>query len=153
MARGCGLASIAEAGTGIFYGRVCPNIIFDDERYDYAFAAWDNSTLGLLSYWWHSSRQQSSKARLTRRIAETLPILDLRALSDAQLDTAREVFEEFRGLELKPAYVADRDANRAQLDRRVVCDVLGLGGDVYEGVRLVAGKWCGEPSVHGGKGR
>ena len=134
-------------------GRAWPNVIFDDERHDYAFAVWGNSTLGLLSYWWHSSIQQPGRGIMSIRTAETLPILDLRALSDAQLDTAREVFEEFRGLELKPAYLADRDANRALLDRRVVRDVLGLGEDVYEGVRLVAGKWCGEPSVHGGKGR
>ena len=42
---------------------VWPNVIFDDERFDYAFAIWGNSTLGLLCYWWHASRQQSSKAR------------------------------------------------------------------------------------------
>ena len=134
-------------------GRAWPNVIFEDERYDYALTVWSNSTLGLLSYWWHSSRQQPGRGIITIRTAETLPILDLRALSDAQLDTAREIFEEFRGLELKPAYLADRDANRALLDRRVAREMLGLGAEVYEGVRLVAGKWCGEASVHGGKGR
>ena len=46
-------------------GRVWPNVIFDDKRFDYTLAAWGNSTLGLLSYWWHSSRQQSSKAGMT----------------------------------------------------------------------------------------
>ena len=134
-------------------GRVWPNVVFDDERYDYAFTVWGDSTLGLLMHWWHSSRQQSSKAGMTIRTADTLPILDLRSLSDAQLATAREIFDQFRALELKPAYLADRDDNRALLDRRVVRDMLGLGADVYEGVRLVAGKWCAEPSVHGGKGR
>ena len=134
-------------------GTAWPNVIFDDERHDYAFAVWGNSTLGLLSYWWHSSRQQSSKARMTIRTAETLPILDFRALSDEQLAIAEEIFEEFRELDLKPAYLADRDANRELLDRRVVCDMLGLGAVVHEGVRLLAGKWCAEPSVHGGKKR
>ena len=134
-------------------GRVWPNVIFDDERYDYALAVWSNSTLGLLMHWWHSSRQQSSKAGMTIRTAETLPILDLRALTDAQLTTAREIFEDFRERELAPAYQTDADENRALLDRRVVCEMLGFGADVYAGVRLVAAKWCGEPSVHGGKGR
>ena len=64
-------------------------MIFEDERYDYAFAVWGNSTLGLLSYWWHSNRQQPGRGIITIRTAETLPILDLRALSDAQLATAR----------------------------------------------------------------
>ena len=61
-------------------GRIWPNVIFSDKRYDYAFAVWGNSTLGLLSYWWHSSRQQSSKANMTIRSAESLPVLDLRSL-------------------------------------------------------------------------
>ena len=134
-------------------GRVWPNVIFDDERYDYAFAVWGNSTLGMLSYWWHSSRQQSSKAGMTIRTAETLPVLDFRTLTDEQLATAKAIFDEFRDLDLKPAYLVDRDASRELLDRRVVCDMLGFGAEVYEGVRLVAAKWCGEPSVHGGKSR
>ena len=134
-------------------GRVWPNLIFGDDRFDYASMVWGNSTLGLLSYWWHSSRQQSSKAGMTIRSAESLPVLDFRTLSDEQLATAREVFEEFRDRELMPAYLADADPNRALLDRRVVCDLLGFDESVYEAVRRLAAKWCAEPSVHGGKAR
>ena len=134
-------------------GRVWPNVTFDDERFDTAFAVWSNSTLGLLSYWWHANRQQSSKAGMTIRSAESLPVLDLRALSDAQLHTAQAIFDEFRELDLKPAYLADIDENRALLDRRVVCDLLGFDADTYDAVRRLAAKWCAEPSVHGGKGR
>ena len=134
-------------------GVVWPNVIFADERFDYAFTIWGNSTLGLLSYWWHSNRQQSSKARTTVRKAETLPVLDFRALSDGQLAVAEGIFEEFRELELLPAYLADADANRALLDRRVVCDLLGFDAEVYRAVRRLAAKWCAEPSVHGGKRR
>ena len=134
-------------------GSMWPNVIFGNEGFDYALAVWGNSTLGLLSYWWHSSRQQSSKAGITIRSAETMPVLDFRTLTDNQLATAKAIFDEFRDLDLKPAYLADRDANRELLDRRVVCDMLGFGAEVYDGVRLVAAKWCGEPSVHGGKSR
>ena len=134
-------------------GTVWPNVIFDDKRFDSASAIWGNSTLGLLAYWWHSSRQQSSKARMTIRSAESLPTLDFRALSDMQLAKAQAIFEEFRDKELKPAYLADADPNRALLDRRVVCDLLGFDEEVYRGVRRLAAKWCAEPSVHGGKAR
>ena len=134
-------------------GRIWPNVIFEDKRFDYAFTIWGNSTLGLLSHWWHSSRQQSSKAGITTRKAETLPILNFRTLSDEQLATAKAIFDEFRALDLKPAYLADADPNRALLDRRVVCDLLGFGEDVYQALRLLAAKWCAEPSVHGGKKR
>ena len=134
-------------------GRVWPNVIFDDKRFDYAFAVWGNSMLGLLCYWWHSARQQSSKASVTIRSAESLPVLDFRALSDDQLATAQDIFEEFREKELKPAYIADADPNRALLDKRVVCDLLGFDRDTYEAVRRLSAKWCAEPSVHGGKRR
>ena len=134
-------------------GRVWPNIIFADPRLDYALAVWGNSTLGLLSYWWHSSRQQSSKAGITIRSAESLPVLDFRTLTDDQLSTAESIFDEFRDKELMPAFLADADPNRALLDRRVVCDLLGFDESVYEAVRRLAAKWCAEPSVHGGKKR
>ena len=80
-------------------------------------------------------------------------MLDLRALSDEQLATAEEIFEDFRDRELKPAYLADADPNRALLDRRVVCDLLGFDEATYEAVRRLSAKWCAEPSVHGGKKR
>ena len=134
-------------------GSAWPNVIFDDKRFDYAFSVWGNSTLGLLLYWRHSSRQQSSKARMTIRKADTLPVLDFHALTDGQLAVAEGIFDEFRELELQPAYLADADANRALLDRRVVCELLELDEDVYRGVRRLAAKWCAEPSVHGGKRR
>ena len=134
-------------------GAAWPNVIFTDGRFDYAFAVWGNSTLGLLCYWWHSSRQQSSKAGMTIRMAESLPVLDLQVLTDDQLATAQSIFDEFRDKELQPAYLADADPNRALLDRRVLCDLLGFDDAVYQGVRRLAAKWCAEPSVHGGKRR
>ena len=134
-------------------GSVWSDMAFNDARLDYAFAVWGNSTLGLLSWWWHSNRQQSSKARLTIRMAESLPILDLRTLTDDQLTTAKDIFDDFRDKELMPAYLADADPNRALLDRRVICDILGFDQETYKAVRLLAAKWCAEPSVHGGKSR
>ena len=134
-------------------GRVWPNVVFADHRFDYAFAVWGNTTLGLLSHWWHSSRQQSSKAGLTIRMAESLPILDLGTLADDQLAMAETIFNDFRELDLQPAYLADTDPHRALLDRRVVCDLLGFDENTYRAVRQLAAKWCAEPSVHGGKKR
>ena len=90
---------------------------------------------------------------MTIRSAESFPVLDFRALSDDQLIMAELIFDEFRDKELQPAYLADADPNRALLDRRVVCDLLGFDDKTYEGVRRLAAKWCAEPSVHGGKPR
>ena len=134
-------------------GRAWPNMIFPEFSFEYAFALWCNSTLGLLLFWWHSNRQHSGRGTTTITAVESLPVLDFRALSDEQLATAQDIFEEFREKELKPAYIADADPNRALLDKRVVCDLLGFDRDTYEAVRRLSAKWCAEPSVHGGKRR
>ena len=40
-----------------------PYVIFPNSRFESAYSIWGHSTLGLLSYWWHSSR--SNRARPT----------------------------------------------------------------------------------------
>ena len=80
-------------------------------------------------------------------------MLDFRCLTNEQLLTAEMIFEEFRNRDLNPAHLADADANRALLDRRVVLRPLGFDEEVYAAVRRLAAKWCAEPSVHGGKPR
>ena len=134
-------------------GRAWPNVMFSDNRFDYAFAVWSNSTLGLLSYWWHSNRQVAGRGDMTIRSAESLRVLDFRTLTDDQLVIAELIFDEFRDKELKPAYLADADPNRALLDRRVICGLLGFDEETYQAVRRLSAKWCAEPSVHGGKQR
>ena len=69
-------------------------------------------------YWWHSSRQQSSKASVSISAISTMPTLDLRALLDDQLSIAEHIFNDFRGVEFKPAYIADLDSSRAALESR-----------------------------------
>ena len=72
-------------------GRAWPNVKFPDGRFDYAFALWCNCTLGLLSFWWHSNRQHSGRGTTTIRSAESLPILDFRALTHKHLAKAEEI--------------------------------------------------------------
>ena len=134
-------------------GRAWPNVSFNNPSYDYVFTVWGNSTLGLLSYWWHSNRQVAGRGDMTIRSVESLPVLDFSKLTDEQLVTAEAIFNEMRDKELKPAYLADADPNRALLDKRVICDLLGFDSDTYVAVRRLAAKWCAEPSVHGGKAR
>ena len=134
-------------------GRAWPNVIFSDLRFDYAFALWCNGALGLLSFWWHANRQQSGRGTTTIRAVESLPVLDFRTLSAEQLRRAETIFDEFRDLQLQPAYLADADPHRAILDRRVICDLLGFDEATYAAVRRLAAKWCAEPSVHGAKKR
>ena len=120
-------------------GRAWPNVVFQDERFDYAFAAWLNCSLGMLGFWWHANRQQSGRGTTSVRAAEGLAVLDFRTLSEGQLETAEQIFDEFREKEFQPAYLADADPSRALLDRRVVCDLLGFEEETYRGGETVGG--------------
>ena len=55
--------------------------------------------------------------------------------------------------EFMPARTVEGEANRAYLDRRVICDLLNFDQDTYQAVRTLAARWCAEPSVHGAKKR
>ena len=134
-------------------GRAWPNVAFDGRKSEYAFVIWANSTLGLLSFWWNSNRQVAGRGSISVSGLDSLCILDFRCLTDEQFLMAEVIFEEFRDKDLLPAYLADADPNRALLDRRVICDLLGFGEDIYQAVRRLSAKWCAEPSVHGGKKR
>ena len=145
--------SVAITETPTIGGRAWPNVRFSQAGLVLAFAIWGNSTLGLLTHWWHSNRQVSGRGAMSIRSADSLSALDICALTDEQLRTAKAIFDEFHHKEFKPAFLADADSNRALLDRRVVCDLLGFDEEVYVAVRRLAAKWCAEPSVHGGKAR
>ena len=119
--------------------------------WDYAFSIWMNSTLGLLLFWWHGNRQQPGRARITITSARTLPVLDFRALSEEQIKQAKTIFNEFKDKSFRPAYRADVDETRRELDKAVLCDWLGFDESIWKAVRGLARKWCAEPSVHGGK--
>ena len=133
-------------------GSAWPNIQFEKREFEVAHSLWGNSTLGLLLYWWHSSRQQAGRGRITVTSIRTMPTLDVTALSDDQLRLAEEIFEDMRDREFLPANEAWRDESRKELDRRVLVDLLGLPEErVMGALDLLRRKWCSEPSVHGGK--
>ncbi len=134
-------------------GTAWPSINFSNTRWDYAFALWGNSTLGLLSCWWHGNRQQPGRYRISRLAIETLPVLDFRTLSQAQIKIAKAIFDQFKNQHFLPAYLADSDKTRALLDELIICNLLGFDETTYQAVRQLAAKWCAEPSVHGGKPR
>ena len=134
-------------------GRAWPNVILNDKRFDYAFAIWGNSSLGLLMHWWNGSRQQPGRSTGSVLALEKLPTLDPRALSDDQLSLAEDIFNRFREREFKPAYIADLDQARADLDCAVLCELLGFDESVHVAVRNLSAKWAAEPSVRGSKRR
>ena len=130
-------------------GSVWLNIVMDDQRQEQALALFGNSTLGILLYWWQSNRQQSSKARLTVTNVPSLRTLNPTMLEEAQLEAATTIFDEFRNVPFMPATLGHRDPSRETLDRRVICDLLGMDEAFYAGVRRLSRSLCNEPVLMG----
>ena len=118
------------------------------EDWEKALAVWLNTTPGLISRWWVSTRQQRGRACLTVTTLGSVPVLDLRAVSPA---TLAGIFERFAARDLLPANEAYRDLVRCELDEAVLCEVLGLPESILDPLATVREQWCAEPSVHGGK--
>ena len=132
-----------------------PNVCFTDARYEYAWALWGNSTLGLLCHWLQCGKQQQGRGILGRETLRSLPTLDVTQLSPAQLAAAEQVFHELKEKALHPFNEMVGDAVRHEFDRRLLSDVLGFGedthSDVHECIALLRAKLCAEPSIDGAK--
>lgn len=132
-------------------GRAWPNVRFAERVHEMAYTLWGNTTLGLLCYWWHSSRQQAGRGSMPISAIRTMPTLDMTRLTPRQLETAAAIFDDMRERTFLPANEAYRDTTRQELDHRVLIEMLGLPESVLEPLSLLRHKWCSEPSVHGGK--
>ena len=132
-------------------GTAWKNVRFAERTLEIAYTLWGNSTLGLLCYWWHSSRQQSGRGRMPISSIRTMPTLDVTALSPEQLAAAESIFDDMRARKFLPANQAYEDPARKDLDYRVLIEMLGMPESVLEPLNLLRLKWCSEPSVHGGK--
>ena len=115
---------------------------------------WANTTLGLLMYWWHSSRQQAGRGRITKVSLQTLPILDITALRPDQLARAASIFDDTCQLPLKPLHELDTDENRKLIDRRFYGEVLGMPAQLLKDggpLDILRTKLSREPSIRGAK--
>ena len=133
-------------------GTAWPNFrVEGDSRREEALALWANTTLGLIAFWWVGTRQHQGRVRLTISNLPSLPALDVRTLTESQLRLALRLFTEFAARDLLPANEAYRDETRQDLDRAVLCELLGLPESILEPLALLRRQWCEEPTVHGGK--
>ena len=135
-------------------GHAWPSVIFENREHEYAFALWCNSTLGLLLHWWTSNKTQSGRGRTTVTAIPHIPALDVRALTAEQHAAAKAAFEAMRERRFLPFDQIDEDPARAELDRRLLVDVLGLPESLCAEngpLDLLRRKLAREPQIHGGK--
>ena len=132
-------------------GRAWPSFRPEKPEWEPALAAWANTTLGLLLFWWIGSVQQSGRTNLTLSRLGDLLVPDLRALPPERVERIGRAAEDLRGEKFLEAHRAAEDPTRQELDRRVLGRGLGFDEETLREVRLIGRKWCAEPTVHGGK--
>ena len=135
-------------------GRAWPSVIFENPAHEYAFALWCNSTLGLLLHWWTSNKTQSGRGTTTVTEIPRIPSLNVLTLSKEQHRAARDAFHALQDRRFLPFDQIDEDPARAELDRRLLVDVLGLPESLCESegtLDLLRRKLAAEPQIHGGK--
>ena len=132
-------------------GRTWPSV---DRDHEYACALWCNSTLGLLMHWWVSNKTQSGRGTTTVTGITDIPTLDVTKLAPQKIVDAKKAFEAVRDLRFLPFDQIDEDPARAELDRRLLVDVLGLPESLCDKdgpIDLLRRKLAKEPQIHGGK--
>ena len=142
--------AVAFTEERVIGGRGWPNVQLDTPELEKAFAVWGNSTLGLIQYWYHSSRQQGNRGIMPVRAIRTLPWLKVTDLTSRALDAAVAIFDDLKNQTLLQARNAYCDEVRQEIDERLLRHVLLLPRDASDGLALLRRKWCSEPTVHGG---
>ena len=135
-------------------GRAWTSIKLATAEHEKALVLWANTTLGMLMYWWHASKQQAGRGTITKANLQTLHILEVTALDSEQLAHAVKIFDEMNNMPLKPLHELDKDDNRKILDRRFYSTVLGLPDSILEDdgpLDILRRKLCQEPSIRGSK--
>ena len=135
-------------------GRAWPSVIFDDEDHEFPFLLWCNSTLGLLVHWWLANKSQSSRGTITITGIPDIPTLDPRAMTNDQLNASKTLFCDLSDKRFLPFDQIDEDPVRAELDKRLLVDVLGFPPDLCNTggpIDLIRRKLVREPQIHGGK--
>ena len=135
-------------------GRAWISIRLATAEQEKALVAWANTTFGLLLHWYHANKQQSGRGNIGRKALNDLPVLDVTALTPAQLKAAVAIFDDLKHENLLPFNELDKDPVRRDLDKRFALEVLALPSSVVqpEGpLELTRRKLAQEPSIRGGK--
>ncbi|HZA21599.1 MAG TPA: hypothetical protein VFA32_03195, partial [Dehalococcoidia bacterium] len=123
----------------------------EQTRREMACALWANSTPGLLLHADHANRAQQGRGTGSKAMLEALPILDMLALDEWQLEAAEAIWRSFTDREFESFHRCAIDPARIALDRLVVRDMLGLDSNAEMTVRRLRELLVVEPSIHGSK--
>ena len=131
-------------------GRAWPNFIAHDKNMETIILLWLNSTMGIMSYWWESPRQQLGRGLMTRTLLPDVAVIDPCQFNQDDIQAWDSLFHQFKEETFLPANEAWHDKTRIALDNAIF-DLLNVPQPIRDGFDLIRRQWCNEPSVHGGK--
>ena len=120
-------------------------------KQEIALVLWLNSTLGVLQYGNQSNRTQVGRGTGSKAMLRAIPVLDVRQLQEWQLDAALAIWRDFQGKTFEPFHRCAVDANRIELDRRMMNDMIGLDGEAQEAMAQLRLALANDPSIRGDK--
>ena len=124
-----------------------------DKHYDATWTLWANSTFGMLCHWATAGKQQPGRGIISSaKQLESVPTLDVRRISDAQLATAERVFADLKHARLCPYNECSTDPWRHVLDARLLAEVLGITDKAsHKAMHRLRKMLSAEPSITGTK--
>jgi len=104
-------------------GRAWLSVLLKSEKHEKALVLWANTSLGLLLHWWHANKQQAGRGNIGGLALNRLPVLNIDALTPAQLSKAVAVFNDFCSTRLLAMHQMERipSAHRLMNDSAAKC--------------------------------
>jgi len=91
-------------------------VALENTAFSKPLSIWFNSTLGIISMLCHRGETMGAWIRFKKPNLESMPVLDIRELSDAQLKILNDAFDEIATEPLKPFPEMENDPVRAKID-------------------------------------
>ena len=132
-------------------GRSWPSFSMGNKQMEKGACVWLNGTLGLINYWLNSNRSQTGRGGTTVTAIPNIPIVDFSRLSNNQISSVVQIYDDLCQETLLPTSEAYRDPVRQELDRRLLTEVLGLDNSAVDQLAILRHQWCREPTVTGTK--
>lgn len=136
-------------------GASFPNFNLYCSDHEKPFVVWQNSVLGALCFWFHSTLQQTGRGIVSKDLRKTMPVLDFSALGRDKLKLLGRLFDRYADKQLFSLDKLEADGNRRSMDEdlaRILFD--GREADaVCSALDWLYGALSSEPTVRARAGK
>ena len=138
---------VATTRHAVMGSSVWTGLLHKDPKIRKAFALWANSVFGMMVYWSQGNRAHTGRTRLQVKGIENMPCPDFASFDEDALGKAAAEFDRLCEKKLMPAWAADSDPVRAEINEAAATL---LGAPDYDAAAMT-NLWCAEPSVRSNK--